>query len=44
MTRTRRRPPWLVVAVAAVTVAFFALPLVGLIDRASWSTLGHDLT
>ena len=44
MSRAPRRPPLPVVAVAAVTVAFFVLPLVGLIDRASWSTLGHDLT
>jgi molybdate transport system permease protein len=33
-----------VVAVAAVTVAFFALPLVGLLQRASWSTFGSDLS
>lgn len=34
----------LVVAVASVTVAFFVLPLVGLAQRASWSSLGSDLT
>ena len=32
------------VAVAAVTVAFFALPLIGLFKRASWATLVDDLT
>jgi molybdate transport system permease protein len=42
--RVRRRPPILVVAVAAVAVAFFALPLIGLVDRTSWSTIGSDLT
>jgi molybdate transport system permease protein len=42
--RARRRAPLLVVAVAGLTVAFFVLPLVGLIDRASWSTFGEDLT
>ncbi len=40
----RRRPPILVVGVAAIAVAFFALPLIGLIRRASWSTLAADLT
>jgi len=40
----RRRPPILVVAVAVVAVAFFALPLIGLLQRASWSTIGQDLT
>jgi molybdate transport system permease protein len=33
-----------VVAAAAVTVAFFVLPLLGLLGRASWSTIGADLT
>jgi len=33
-----------VIAVAAVAVAFFALPLVGLLQQASWSTFGHDLS
>ena len=41
--RGARRPPWGVVAVAAVAVAFFVLPLAGLVQRASWSTLGADL-
>jgi molybdate transport system permease protein len=39
-----RRPPVPVVAVAGVTVAFFALPLAGLLRGASWSTLAADLT
>jgi molybdate transport system permease protein len=44
MDRVRRRPPIVVVAVAALTVAFFALPLIGLLQRASWSTFFADLT
>ncbi|MGZ4706653.1 MAG: ABC transporter permease [Acidimicrobiales bacterium] len=44
MTPGLRRPPILVVVVALVAVAFFALPLVGLLQKASWSTLGDDLT
>jgi len=44
MTSGRRRPPILVVAVALLAVAFFALPLLGLLQKASWSTLGDDLT
>ena len=44
MTRARRRPPLVVVAVAALGVAFFALPLIGLLRRASWSTFVADLT
>lgn len=44
MTAGRRRPPILVVGVALVAVTFFALPLLGLLQKASWSSLGHDLT
>jgi molybdate transport system permease protein len=33
-----------VVAVAVVTIAFLTLPLVGLLQQASWGTLWHDLT
>jgi molybdate transport system permease protein len=44
MTRLQRRPPLAVVAVAGLTVAFFALPLVGLLRQASWSTMWSDLT
>lgn len=39
-----RRPPWVAVGLAAIAAAFFALPLLGLLRRASWSTLGSDLT
>jgi molybdate transport system permease protein len=38
-----RRPPAVVVAVAAVGLAFFALPLVGLAQRAPWSQLWDQL-
>lgn len=44
MDRARRRPPLVVAAVAVLAVAFFALPLVGLLQRASWTTLAADLT
>jgi molybdate transport system permease protein len=44
MNRARRRPPTVVIVVAVFTVAFFLLPLVGLLQKASWSTLGRDLT
>lgn len=43
MTRTRRIP-WLIGVVAAVAVAFFAVPLVGIIERANWSTVARDIT
>jgi len=39
-----RRPSVAVVGVASVTVAFLALPLVGLLSKVSWSTLGADLS
>jgi len=32
-----------VVVMAAIAVGFFAVPLVGLVRQASWSTFGHDL-
>jgi molybdate transport system permease protein len=38
------RPPVLFIALAAVGVAFFVLPLVGLIYRAPWETALGDLT
>lgn len=41
---TPRRPPIAVVAVAAVAVLFFLLPLAGLIQRASWGSLLDDLS
>ncbi|MCU0267673.1 MAG: ABC transporter permease [Acidimicrobiales bacterium] len=44
MNRGRRRPPVPVLGAAAVTVAFFALPLLGLLERADWSRLWADLT
>lgn len=44
MTRGRRRPPVLVVVAAAVAVVFFALPFVGLLQRADWGSLPDDLT
>ena len=43
-TRSRHRPPIPVLAAAAVAVAFFALPLLGLIRDASWSTFLADLS
>ncbi len=39
-----RRPPALVVALGALAVVFFLLPLLGLLQRARWSTLWTDLT
>ena len=39
----RDRPPWLVVVLAVVAVALFALPLAGLVRRADWSRLADDL-
>lgn len=44
MERVRRRPPLLVTGIAALAIAFFAFPLAGLLQRASWSTLGPDLS
>lgn len=41
--RVRRRPPLLVVAVAVVALAFFALPLAGLLERTNWANLWTDL-
>ncbi|MFN8018690.1 MAG: ABC transporter permease [Acidimicrobiales bacterium] len=38
-----RRPPLPIIGLAALTVAFFALPLVGLLQRASWGSLWGDL-
>ena len=43
MSRTRRRPPLLVVVGAGITVAFFVVPLFGLIRRTAWSSLFDDL-
>jgi molybdate transport system permease protein len=48
VSRTRRRAdagvPAGALAIAAVAVALFALPLIGLAQRASWRSLGRDLT
>ena len=43
MTRPRR-PPAAIAVLGAVAAAFFALPLVALLQRARWSTLWHDVT
>ncbi len=40
----RRRPPVFALVVASLTVAFLAIPLIGLLTKASWSTLWNDLT
>ena len=42
--RTLQRPPVAVVVLAAVAIAFFAVPLVGLLQRAPWSELAGNLT
>ena len=42
--RGRRRPPALVVAAAIVALAFFLVPLIGLLRRADWGSLWADLT
>jgi molybdate transport system permease protein len=47
--RRGRRPsgrgiPWPVAALAAVGALLFALPLLGLLQRAGWSSLGSDLS
>lgn len=44
MRRTRARPPVVVTVLAAIAVAFFAVPLLGLLQRAPWSELADDLT
>lgn len=44
MTAVGRRPSALVAVLATVTVAFFAVPLLGILARADWPTLWADLT
>lgn len=44
MSRARRRPPLLVSVAAAGAVAFFALPLIGILQRTEWTTIWADLT
>ena len=41
--RVERRLPWPAILLAACAVAFFAMPLIGLIDRAPWSDVGTVL-
>lgn len=41
---TRPRPPVLALTAAAVAATFLVLPVVGLLWRAPWSALWHDLT
>jgi molybdate transport system permease protein len=43
VTRRRRGVPWPAALLSVVAVAFFALPLIGLVAHAPWSELGHDL-
>ncbi len=44
MRRTTRRPAVAVVVLAGVAVLFFAVPLVGIVQRADWATAWDDLT
>jgi molybdate transport system permease protein len=44
LRRRGRRPSVAVTVLAALAVAFFVLPLVGLVQRAPWSELIDDLT
>lgn len=46
MSRRRRPPrtPWVLLPFAVAAVAFIALPLVGLLQRAPWSDLGDLVT
>lgn len=44
MSRFRRRTPLLVALAAACALAFFALPLVGIVQRADWSSIWSDLS
>lgn len=41
---TGRRPPWALVPFAALALAFIAVPLAALMQRAPWSSLGGLLT
>lgn len=42
--RVRPRPPVAVAVLAAIALAFFVVPLLGLLQRAPWSELVDDLT
>jgi molybdate transport system permease protein len=44
LRRRGRRPSVVVGVLAALAVAFFVIPLVGLLQRAPWSDLADDLT
>lgn len=44
VSRARRRPPLVVLAVAATAVALFAVPLAGLVMRVPWASVVEDLT
>jgi molybdate transport system permease protein len=44
MRRARARPSVAVSVLAAIAVAFFVVPLVGLLQRAPWSELFDDMT
>jgi molybdate transport system permease protein len=44
LRRRGRRPSVAVAVLAALAVAFFVIPLVGLLQRAPWSELADDLT
>lgn len=44
MTRGRQRPPTAVIAVAVLALALFVVPLLGLLQRAPWSSLSDELT
>jgi len=44
MRRARARPSVPVLALAAIGIAFFVVPLIGLLQRAPWSELFDDLT
>jgi molybdate transport system permease protein len=39
-----RRPPAPAIAIAVIAIAFFALPIIGLIGRADWSNVVDQLT
>lgn len=41
--RVERALPWPALALAVVAIAFFALPLIGLLNRAPWSDVGTIL-
>jgi molybdate transport system permease protein len=44
VNRSTRRPPAVVVVAGCVALAFFAIPLVGILERANWANLWADLT